>query len=179
MTNCSNTGPGYVATEIIRHAGRARPRRPTRGRCGDDRPPYPLGTPGGSADDPERIAIREALAFDKALYDICTELGATVAELAARAGMTDDERIEEGGNEPAAPSSAGSLQRSTPPSTSPRARPRLRLIPGTRRLSKPKPRSRTAYVLLWFLPATQNRRAGSRALRAELATRFGWQGQTR
>lgn len=42
-----------------------------------------------SADDPERIAIREALAFGKALYDIRTELGLTVAELAARAEMTD------------------------------------------------------------------------------------------
>jgi transcriptional regulator with XRE-family HTH domain len=56
-------------------------------------------------DDPERIAIREALAFGKALYDIRTELGLTVTELAARAAMTDDdiERIEEGGTEPTVP----------------------------------------------------------------------------
>ena len=32
-----------------------------------------------AADDPERIAIREALAFGKALYDIRTALGLTVA----------------------------------------------------------------------------------------------------
>jgi transcriptional regulator with XRE-family HTH domain len=52
--------------------------------------------------DPERIAIREALAFGKALYDIRTALGLTVADLGARAGMTDDEIecIEEGGTEP-------------------------------------------------------------------------------
>jgi transcriptional regulator with XRE-family HTH domain len=52
-------------------------------------------------EDPERIAIREALAFGKALYDIRTALGLTIAELAARAEMTDDdiERIEEGGTE--------------------------------------------------------------------------------
>jgi transcriptional regulator with XRE-family HTH domain len=58
--------------------------------------------PEEAADDPERIAIREALAFGKALYDIRTELGLIVAELAARAGMTDYdiERIEEGGTEP-------------------------------------------------------------------------------
>jgi transcriptional regulator with XRE-family HTH domain len=54
------------------------------------------------ADDPERIAIREALAFGKALYDIRTALGLTVAELAARAGLSEDdiECIEEGGTEP-------------------------------------------------------------------------------
>jgi transcriptional regulator with XRE-family HTH domain len=55
-----------------------------------------------SAEDPERIAIREALAFGKALYDIRTAPGLTVTELAQRAGMTDDEIecIEEGGTEP-------------------------------------------------------------------------------
>jgi transcriptional regulator with XRE-family HTH domain len=54
------------------------------------------------ADDPERIAIREALAFGKALYDIRNALGLTAVELAARAGMTEDEIecIEEGGTEP-------------------------------------------------------------------------------
>jgi transcriptional regulator with XRE-family HTH domain len=57
------------------------------------------------ADDPERIAIREALAFGKALYDVRNALGLTVSELAERAGMTDDdiERIEEGGTEPTIP----------------------------------------------------------------------------
>ena len=60
--------------------------------------------PHDAADDPERIAIREALAFGKALYDIRTALGLTVAELATRAAMTDDiERIEEGGTEPTIP----------------------------------------------------------------------------
>jgi hypothetical protein len=44
--------------------------------------------PQDAADDPERIAIREALAFGKALYDIRTALGLTVAELAIRAAMT-------------------------------------------------------------------------------------------
>jgi transcriptional regulator with XRE-family HTH domain len=54
------------------------------------------------AEDPERIAIREALAFGKAVYDIRVFLGLTVAELGRRAGMTDDEVecIEEGGTEP-------------------------------------------------------------------------------
>ena len=53
-------------------------------------------------DDPERIAIREALAFGKALYDQRIALGLTVAELALRTGMTSDEIecIEEGGTEP-------------------------------------------------------------------------------
>jgi transcriptional regulator with XRE-family HTH domain len=54
------------------------------------------------ADDPERIAIREALAFGKAVYDRRTALSMTVTELAMRAGMTADEVecIEEGGTEP-------------------------------------------------------------------------------
>jgi transcriptional regulator with XRE-family HTH domain len=58
--------------------------------------------PEDQADDPERIAIREALAFGKALYDRRIALGLTTAELAERAGMTEDEIecIEEGGTEP-------------------------------------------------------------------------------
>jgi transcriptional regulator with XRE-family HTH domain len=54
------------------------------------------------ADDPERIAIREALAFGKAVYDRRIALSMTVAELAMRAGMAVDEIecIEEGGTEP-------------------------------------------------------------------------------
>jgi DNA-binding XRE family transcriptional regulator len=58
--------------------------------------------PAAEADDPERIAIREALAFGKAVYDRRTALSMTVAELAMRAGMTTDEVecIEEGGTEP-------------------------------------------------------------------------------
>jgi transcriptional regulator with XRE-family HTH domain len=54
------------------------------------------------ADDPERIAIREALAFGKAVYDQRCALGLTIAELAERAGLTADEIecIEEGGTEP-------------------------------------------------------------------------------
>jgi transcriptional regulator with XRE-family HTH domain len=57
------------------------------------------------ADDPERIAIREALAFGKALYDIRNALGLSVAELAMRASLTEDdiECIEEGGTEPTIP----------------------------------------------------------------------------
>jgi transcriptional regulator with XRE-family HTH domain len=54
------------------------------------------------ADDPERVAIREALAFGKAVYDRRTALSMTVGELAMRAGMTagEVECIEEGGTEP-------------------------------------------------------------------------------
>lgn len=61
--------------------------------------------PRETSDDPERIAIREALAFGKALYDVRTALGLSVAELALRASLTDDdiERIEEGGTEPTIP----------------------------------------------------------------------------
>lgn len=56
-------------------------------------------------DDPERIAIREALAFGKAVYDQRQALGLTVAEVAMRTRMsTDDiECIEEGGTEPTVP----------------------------------------------------------------------------
>ena len=61
--------------------------------------------PAEPADDPERIAIREALGFGKALYDIRIALGLSVAELALRASLADDdiERIEEGGTEPTIP----------------------------------------------------------------------------
>jgi transcriptional regulator with XRE-family HTH domain len=56
-------------------------------------------------EDPERIAIREALAFGKAVYDRRTALGLSVTELAGRVGMTTDEIecIEEGGTEPTIP----------------------------------------------------------------------------
>ncbi|MEU6739004.1 helix-turn-helix domain-containing protein [Streptosporangium sandarakinum] len=58
--------------------------------------------PEPQADDPERVAIREALAFGKALYDRRNVLGLTIAELAERADMTEDEIecIEEGGTAP-------------------------------------------------------------------------------
>jgi len=58
--------------------------------------------PAVEADDPERVAIREALAFGKAVYDRRTALSMTVADLAMRADMTLDEVecIEEGGIEP-------------------------------------------------------------------------------
>jgi transcriptional regulator with XRE-family HTH domain len=54
------------------------------------------------AEDPERIAIREALAFGKAVYDQRQALGLSTAELAGRADITVDqiECIEEGGTEP-------------------------------------------------------------------------------
>jgi transcriptional regulator with XRE-family HTH domain len=53
-------------------------------------------------EDPERIAIREALAFGRAVYDQRCALGLSVADLARRADMTADdiECIEEGGTEP-------------------------------------------------------------------------------
>ena len=62
----------------------------------------PWVRPPDQAEDPERVAIREALAFGKAVYDQRRALGLSVAELARRAGMTVDEmeRIEEGGTEP-------------------------------------------------------------------------------
>jgi len=47
--------------------------------------------PEEPADDPERLAIREALAFGKALYDVRTTLGLSVAELALRASFTEDD----------------------------------------------------------------------------------------
>jgi len=58
--------------------------------------------PGAESEDPERIAIREALAFGKAVYDRRVALGLSVADLAQRADMTADEIecIEEGGTEP-------------------------------------------------------------------------------
>jgi transcriptional regulator with XRE-family HTH domain len=58
--------------------------------------------PQDQAEDPERIAIREALAFGKAVYDQRRALGLSVADLAGRAGMSVDEVecIEEGGTEP-------------------------------------------------------------------------------
>jgi len=54
------------------------------------------------AGDPERVAIREALAFGKAVYDQRCALGLSIADLAERADMTLDELecIEEGGTEP-------------------------------------------------------------------------------
>jgi len=58
--------------------------------------------PPEHAEDPERIAIREALAFGKAVYDQRRALNLSLAEPAGRADMTADEieRIEEGGTEP-------------------------------------------------------------------------------
>lgn len=80
-------------------------RRPTKGRCEVTGYHTRWARPEDVADDPERIAIREALAFGKALYDIRTALGLSVPELALRAALTDDdiERIEEGGTEPTIP----------------------------------------------------------------------------
>src|ERR1700744_768856 len=58
--------------------------------------------PETGQEDLERIAIREALAFGKAVYDRRRALGLDVAELAGRVGMSVDdiECIEEGGTEP-------------------------------------------------------------------------------
>ena len=47
--------------------------------------------PGELAEDPERIAICEALAFGKAVYDVRMALGLTVSDLAERTDMSDDE----------------------------------------------------------------------------------------
>jgi hypothetical protein len=43
--------------------------------------------PPEEAEDPERAAIREALAFGKAVYDQRRTLGLSIADLAERAGM--------------------------------------------------------------------------------------------
>jgi transcriptional regulator with XRE-family HTH domain len=61
--------------------------------------------PDADPSDPERTAIRQALAFGKAVYDRRAALQMTVAELALRASMTSDEIecIEEGGTEPTIP----------------------------------------------------------------------------
>ena len=58
--------------------------------------------PDADASDPQQIAIREALAVGKAVYDRRAALQMSVAEVAARAGMITDEIecIEEGGTEP-------------------------------------------------------------------------------
>jgi transcriptional regulator with XRE-family HTH domain len=58
--------------------------------------------PEAEINDPERITIREAVAFGKAVYDRRVALSLSVAELADRVGMTADqiECIEEGGTEP-------------------------------------------------------------------------------
>jgi transcriptional regulator with XRE-family HTH domain len=55
-----------------------------------------------SAEDPERIAIRDALAFGKAVYDVRNVLGLSVAEVVGRVGLSENEVecIEEGGTEP-------------------------------------------------------------------------------
>ncbi|MGI5489050.1 helix-turn-helix domain-containing protein [Microtetraspora malaysiensis] len=69
------------------------------------RPPASGSRSEFEAEDPERIAIREALAFGKALYDRRMALGLSVAALAERAGMVEDEIecIEEGGTAPTIP----------------------------------------------------------------------------
>ncbi len=97
--------------------------------------------PEEQPEDPERIAIREALAFGKALYDRRNELGLSVPELAERAGMTADE-IEcigrgrhhpDGGASPA-PGSRRSMRTARPHR---RARPGIGLVRSPRRLSDP------------------------------------------
>ena len=72
--------------------------------------------PETETDDPERLAIRESLAFGKALYDRRAALGLSVTDLAGRAGMTADEIecIEEGDTEPTV-----ALLRAWPPDSTP------------------------------------------------------------
>ena len=80
-------------------------RRPAKGRREITGYHTRWARPEEPADDPERLAIREVLAFGKALFDVRTTLGLSVAELALRASLTEDdiERIEEGGTEPTIP----------------------------------------------------------------------------
>ena len=61
--------------------------------------------PDADPSDPERIAIRQALAFGKAVYDRRTALQMSIAELALQVSMTANEIecIEEGGTEPTIP----------------------------------------------------------------------------
>ena len=61
--------------------------------------------PEADPSDPERIAIRQALAFGKAVFDRRAALQMSIAELAFRADMTSEEIecIEEGGTEPTIP----------------------------------------------------------------------------
>jgi transcriptional regulator with XRE-family HTH domain len=61
--------------------------------------------PDADPSDPERIAIRQALAFGKAVYERRAALQMSIAKLALRAGMNSDEIecIEEGGTEPTIP----------------------------------------------------------------------------
>jgi len=61
----------------------------------------PLGPPPEQSEDPERITIREALAFGKAVYDQRRALGLSVADLAGRAEMTP---TRSSGSKRAAPS---------------------------------------------------------------------------
>src|SRR5712691_275889 len=79
--------------------------------------------PGAQSDDPERIAIREALTFGKAVYDRRAALDLSVADLALRAGMIADdiECIEEGGTEPTIACCGSWRPPSTPTSASPPA----------------------------------------------------------
>ena len=79
--------------------------------------------PEAESEDPERIAIREALAFGKAVYDRRVALGLSVAELGLRAGMTtaEIECIEEGGAEATIPLLRRLAPPSMPTSASPQA----------------------------------------------------------
>ena len=100
-----------------------RPGRPTKGRC--------------------EMTGYHTLAFGKALYDVRTTLGLSVAELALRASLTEDdiERIEEGGTEPTIPLQRRPPPPSTPTSTSPPATTWLSLVRNPRRLTPPRPGS--------------------------------------
>ena len=82
--------------------GPPRPWKPAKGRC-DDRYRTRWACPPEQPGDPERIAIREALAFGKAVYDQSRAPGLSVAGLAGRAATTTGEIgcTEEGGTEPA------------------------------------------------------------------------------
>jgi hypothetical protein len=63
----------------------------------------PWVCPPEQPEDPERIAIREAPASGKVVYDRCHALGLSAADLAGSADMTtgEIECSEEGGTEPA------------------------------------------------------------------------------
>ena len=102
-----------ITGRLTLRSGRSRSASVTTGACGAGLRKAGVMTgshrrwarPQVESGDPERIAIRWALAFGNAVYDRRVALGLSVADLALRADMTADEIecIEEGGTEPTIP----------------------------------------------------------------------------
>jgi hypothetical protein len=85
-----------ISGRLTERSGRSRPASVTTEACGADLGEAGVMTgshtrwarPESEPEDPERIAIRKALAFGKAVYDRRVALDLSVADLAARGGMT-------------------------------------------------------------------------------------------